>query len=127
MTEFKETAGNLNTPADVQGSLSPAERAAAEALSKVATANGFRLREIRGPMARAVVAAVRRAEREGAGKTAAELFTMAESEYYMGTRHYPRTEGRERQADRAVLRAVTFDRMARNIEYRAQLRDGGDR
>jgi len=66
------------------------------------------------------------AENEGAGKSAADLFAMAESEYYLGTRHYPRTEGRERQADRAVLRAVTFDRMARNIEYRAQRRDGGE-
>lgn len=65
------------------------------------------------------------AEIEGAGKTAPELFAMAESEYYMGTRHYPRTEGRERQADRAVLRAVTFDRMARNIEYRAERAEGG--
>lgn len=60
------------------------------------------------------------AEKEGAGKTAAELFAKAETEYYMGTRHYARTEGRERAADRAVLRAVTFDRMARNIEYRAE-------
>lgn len=67
-----------------------------------------------------------RAEAEGMRKTAAELFAMAESEYYLGTRHYPRTDGRERQADRAVLRAVTFDRMARNIEYRAARRDGGE-
>ena len=59
------------------------------------------------------------AEGDGAGLSAAELFAKAESEYYLGTRHYTRTEGRERQADRAVLRAVTFDRMARNLEYRA--------
>jgi hypothetical protein len=71
------------------------------------------------------LAIIGQAEREGMRKSAADLFAMAESEYYMGTRHYPRVEGRERQADRAVLRAVTFDRMARNIEYRAS-RAGGD-
>lgn len=63
-------------------------------------------------------AAVRKAESEVTGKTPAELFRLAESEYYMATRHYPRTEGRERQADRALLRAVTFDRLARELEAR---------
>lgn len=66
------------------------------------------------------------AENEGAGLSVADLFAKAESEYYLGTRHYPRIEGRERQADRAVLRAVTFDRMARNIEYRAERAAGKD-
>jgi len=38
--------------------LTEAEKAAAQALSRVAIANGFRLREVRNDMARAVVAAV---------------------------------------------------------------------
>jgi hypothetical protein len=72
------------------------------------------------------VSIIGRAEAEGMRKSASDLFAMAESEYYLGTRHYTRTEGRERQADRAVLRAVTFDRMARNIEYRAALDQSGE-
>lgn len=61
-------------------------------------------------------AIVRKAEKEAAGKTADELIDAAEVERYMAERHYLRTEGRELQAARKMLRAETFDRIARETE-----------
>lgn len=61
-------------------------------------------------------AIIRAAERAAKGKTTAELFDIAETEYWMADRVYGKTDSQLFEMDRAFLRAATFDRLARESE-----------